>query len=162
MNSFLAEGKKVEQEFANTQLSDVVWATKEQDINEHWDVQGICGWVSDEPLKFDVKGMKKLNRHDTNTIQQYTWIESKNVHGKSGWIKGLADYIVFERESTWVIANRQELRELVNEKVKEKNYSQGKGVYQLYNREGRQDLLTLVPFQDIIALESTWNMPKSL
>ena len=162
MNSFLAEGKKVEQEFANTQLSDVVWATKEQDMNEHWDVQGICGWVSDEPLKFDVKGMKKLNRHDTNTIQQYTWIESKNVHGNPGWIKGLADYIVFERESTWVIANRQELRELVNEKVKEKNYSQGKGVYQLYNREGRQDLLTLVPFKDIIALESTWNMPKSL
>ena len=162
MNSFLAEGKKVEQEFANTQLSDVVWANKEQDMNEHWDVQGICGWVSDEPLKFDVKGMKRLNRHDTNTIQQYTWIESKNVHGNPGWIKGLADYIVFERESTWVIANRQELRELVNEKVKEKNYSQGKGVYQLYTRDGRQDLLTLVPFKDIIALESTWNMPKSL
>ena len=160
MNSFLAEGKKVEQEFANTQLSDVVWATKEQDMNEHWDVQGICGWVSDEPLKFDVKGVKKLNRHDTNTIQQYTWIESKNVHGNPGWIKGLADYIVFERESTWVIANRQELRELVNEKVKEKNYSQGKGVYQLYNRDGRKDVLTLVPFKDILDLESTWNMPK--
>lgn len=160
MNSFLAEGKKVEQEFANTQLSDVVWATKEQDIDEHWDVQGICDWVSDQPLKFDVKGMKKLNRHDTNTIQQYTWIESKNVHGDAGWIKGLADYIVFERPTTWVIANRQELRELVNEKVKEKNYSTGKGVYQLYNRDGRKDVLTLVPFTDILDLELTWNMPK--
>ena len=160
MNSFLAEGKKIEQEFANTQLSDVVWATKEQDIEEHWDVQGVLDWIDDDPLKFDVKGMKKLNRHDTNAIQQYTWIESKNVNGDPGWIKGLADYIVFERTSTWVIANRQELRELVNEKVKEKNYSKGKGVYQLYNRDGRQDVLTLVPFKDILDLELTWNMPK--
>jgi hypothetical protein len=106
--------------------------------------------------------MKRYNRHDTNTIQEYTWIESKNVRGNPGWIKGLADYIVFEREDTWVMAKRIELRELVNQKVKEKNYSKGKGVYQLYTRDGRQDLLTLVPFKDIIALESTWNMPKSL
>ena len=162
MNDFLTEGKKVEQAFADAELNDVVWATKEQDMYEHWDVQGICDWIDSQPLKFDVKGMKKLNRHDTHTIQQYTWIESKNVHGNPGWIKGLADYIVFEREDAWVIANREELRELVNQKVKEKNYSKGKGVYQLYTRDGRQDLLTLVPFKDIIALESTWNMPKSL
>ena len=162
MNDFLTEGKKVEQAFAAAELNDVVWATKEQDMYEHWDVQGVCGWIDVEPLKFDVKGMKRYNRHDTNTIQEYTWIESKNVHGKPGWIKGLADYIVFERENAWVIANREELRELVNQKVKEKNYSKGKGVYQLYTREDRQDLLTLVPFKDIIALESTWNMPKSL
>ena len=160
MNSFLDKGKKIEQEFAKTQLTDVVWATKDQDINDHWDVQGVCDWIDDDPLKFDVKGMKKYNRHDTQTIQKYTWIESRNVHGKPGWIKGQADYIVFERESTWVITNRQELRELVNEKVKEKNYSIGKGVYELYTREGRQDLLTLVPFKDILDLELTWNMPK--
>jgi len=162
MNDFLTEGKKVEQAFADAELNDVVWATKEQDMYEHWDVQGVCGWIDVEPLKFDVKGMKRYNRHDTNTIQEYTWIESKNVHGKPGWIKGLADYIVFEREDAWVMAKRIELRELVNQKVKEKNYSKGKGVYQLYTRDGRQDLLTLVPFKDIIALESTWNMPKSL
>lgn len=160
MNSFLEKGKEIEQEFAKTQLTDVVWATKDQDINDHWDVQGILDWIGDDPLKFDVKGMKKYNRHDTQTIQKYTWIESRNVHGKPGWIKGQADYIVFERESTWVITNRQELRELVNEKVKEKNYSTGKGVYELYTRDGRQDLLTLVPFKDILDLELTWNMPK--
>lgn len=162
MNSFLSEGKKVEQHFADTQLTDVIWATKEQDMHEHWDVQGVCDWISLDPLKFDVKGMKKLNRHDTQHINKYTWIESKNVHGNPGWIKGQADYIVFERDDAWVMANRLELRELVNQKVKEKNYSKGKGVYELYTREGRQDLLTLVPFKDILDLESTWNMPKDV
>ena len=53
MNSFFEEGKKVEQEFADTQLTNVIWATKEQDMYEHWDVQGVCGWISLEPLKFD-------------------------------------------------------------------------------------------------------------
>ena len=59
------------------------------------------------------------------------------------------DYIVFERADHWLLVQRQELLEHVESKLKEKNFEKGKGVYQIYQREGRQDKITMVPFQDM-------------
>ena len=157
---YLEEGKKVEEAFAKEYLTNITWATKEQDMIEHWDMQGILDWIGEEVLKFDVKGYKKLNRNDSNFQDDITWVEGKNVHGKDGWIKGKADYIVFERQRTWICANRIELYDLVSKKLYENKYRKGKDVYCIYQRENRLDAITLVPFKDIIDLESTWNLPK--
>jgi len=124
------------------------------------DLKCIDGKLFEEVLRFDVKGYKKLNRNDSNFQDDITWVEGKNVHGKDGWIKGKADYIVFERQKTWVCANRIELYDLVSKKLHENKYRKGKDVYCIYQRENRLDAITLVPFKDIIDLESTWNLPK--
>ena len=52
--------KIIEQNFAKN-LKDPIWANDHQDMQEHWDVKGT---LNNELLKFDVKGMKKVNRWD--------------------------------------------------------------------------------------------------
>ena len=59
-----------------------------------------------------------MNRWDSKTQDECAWVEGTNVHGDIGWVKGLADYIVFEREDCWLTVNRQELLDFVQEKLK--------------------------------------------
>ena len=115
-------------------------------MHEHWDVEGT---LDNKLLKFDVKGMKKVNRWDNKKQDDIAWVEGTNVRGKPGWVKGKADYIVFERNEYWLLVNRQELLNHIQDKLKEKGYETGKGIYQIYQREGRLDKITMVPFQDI-------------
>jgi penicillin-binding protein-related factor A (putative recombinase) len=142
---FKEKGRIVEENFAK-HLENPVWANKQQDMFEHWDLQGT---FKGKLLKFDVKGMKKKNRFDNKFQDDIAWIEGTNVWGKPGWIKGKADYICFERNDYWLVVNREELYNFVVEKVKENGAQQGKGIYKVYQREGRQDKITMVPFEDI-------------
>jgi hypothetical protein len=57
---YRARAKIIEQNFAKN-LKDPTWANDYQDMQEHWDVKGT---LDNELLKFDVKGMKKVNRWD--------------------------------------------------------------------------------------------------
>ena len=150
---YRARAKIIEQNFAKN-LKDPTWANDYQDMQEHWDVKGT---LDNELLKFDVKGMKKVNRWDNKKQDDIAWVEGTNVRGKPGWVKGKADYIVFERIDHWLLVNRQELLEHVTTKLKEKNFEKGKGVYQIYQREGRQDKITMVPFQ---AMEQLTNVKR--
>ena len=142
---FKARAKIIEENFAKN-LTNPKWANDYQDMHEHWDVEGM---LDGKLLKFDVKGMKKVNRWDNKKQDDIAWVEGTNVRGKPGWVKGLADYIVFERTDHWLLVNRQELLNHVQDKLKEKGYETGKGVYQIYQREGRLDKITMVPFQDM-------------
>jgi len=142
--------KITEENFAKN-LKDPVWADSKQDMFEHWDVKGI---LDGELLKFDVKGMKKINRLDQNTQDDYTWIEGTNVRGRPGWIKGKADYIVFERKDYWLIVKRKELFEFICNKLEENNFKKGKGIYEIYQRQGRLDKITMVPFKDIEQIDN--------
>ena len=142
---FRERAKIVEESFAKN-LIDPVWANDYQDMHEHWDVEGT---LDNKLLKFDVKGMKKVNRWDNKKQDDIAWVEGTNVRGKPGWVKGKADYIVFERNEYWLLVNRQELLNHIQDKLKEKGYETGKGIYQIYQREGRLDKITMVPFQNI-------------
>jgi len=142
---FKQKAKIIEEAFAK-KLKDPVWADRKQDMFEHWDVKGI---LNGKLSKFDVKGIRKINRYDKNKQDDITWIEGTNVHGYPGWIKGKADYIVFERLEEWLIVKRESLLKLVNKKLEENNFEKGKGIYKIYQREGRKDKLTMVPFDDI-------------
>ena len=142
---FRERAKIVEESFAKN-LIDPIWANDYENMYEHWDVKGT---LENKLLKFDVKGMKKVNRWDNKKQDDIAWVEGTNVRGKPGWVKGKADYIVFERNEYWLLVNRQELLNHIQDKLKEKGYETGKGTYQIYQREGRLDKITMVPFQDI-------------
>ena len=154
---FRRKAKLVEQAFAQRHLSDILWANSEQDKYEHWDVEGA---LNGETLKFDIKGMKKMNRWDSKTQDECAWVEGTNVRGDPGWLKGSANYIVFERNDCWLTVNREELLNFVQEKLKKNSYAEGKKPYHIYQREGRRDKITLVPFKDIETLKDVRRLEK--
>ena len=154
---FKARAKIIEENFAKN-LMNPKWANDYQDMHEHWDVEGT---LDGKLLKFDVKGMKKVNRWDNKKQDDIAWVEGTNVRGKPGWVKGKADYIVFERLDYWLLVWREDLLNLVNLKLKENNFQKGKGVYQIYQRDGRQDKITMVPFEDIEKINNVKRINKN-
>ena len=139
-------GSDAEKRFAKELLSNVTWATTYQDIHEHWDVMGK---LHEKTYKFDVKALRRINRNDSNLDDDITWIEGTNVIGNRGWLRGDADYIVFERMQGWMVINRAKLFDWVMQKLKENNLKEGKGLYQIYQRPGRKDKLTMIRYSDI-------------
>ena len=154
---FKARAKIIEENFAKN-LTNPKWANDYQDMHEHWDVEGT---LDGKLLKFDVKGMKKVNRWDNKKQDDIAWVEGTNVRGKPGWVKGKADYIVFERLDYWLLVWREDLLNLVNLKLKENNFQKGKGVYQIYQRDGRKDKITMVPFEDIEKINNVKRINKN-
>lgn len=142
--SFLKKGKDTEEMFANL-FSNYRKSTKQQDINEHWDLE--------IPIKVDIKGMKKVKRSDSEPNQNYHWVEVKNVHGNLGWLYGLADFFAFELEDFWVIVSKENLQKMIAEKVT-KTYYDEPTIYGLYQRKGRSDVLTIVPSYDLCAIST--------
>jgi hypothetical protein len=116
--------------------------------------------LNGKTLKFDVKGLKKMNRWDSKTQDECAWVEGTNVKGNPGWLKGSANYIVFERNDCWLTVNREELLDFVQEKLKKNSYATGKKPYHIYQREGRKDKITLVPFKDIEELKDIKKLEK--
>jgi hypothetical protein len=141
---FLSDGKVKEQEFIDLVKKPghiIIYPTTEQDINEHWDVQ-----IND--VKFDIKGLKKVNRVDEEYDETIHWVELENVHGKPGWLYGLADYISFETIKSWLIIKRTKLVELIDSKLQIGITSEPE-IYKMYRRYGRYDVLTMVPTEDL-------------
>ena len=156
---FRRKAKIVEQAFAQRHLSNILWADDYQNIKEHWDVEGA---LNGKTLKFDIKGLKKTNRWDSKTQDECAWVEGTKVKGQPGWLKGSANYIVFERNDCWLSVNREELLDFVQEKLKKNSYAEGKKPYHVYQRSdwGRKDKITLVPFKDIETLKDVRRLDK--
>jgi hypothetical protein len=129
------QAKMSEEKFAKN-LINPIWANDYENMKEHWDVKGV---FKNKTYRFDVKGMKKKNRWDNNFQD---------------------DYIVFERNKYWLIVDRQELLNHVVNRLKEKGYEKGKGIYQVYQRDGRQDKITMVPYEDIEKLTNIEKVDK--
>jgi len=145
----LIQGKFVEnifktklREYFNT--AEVVDATPEQDMNEHWDIQ--------VNLKFDVKGLKKVRRNDNKTDENFHYIELKNVQGKTGWLYGEATHFSFETDDYWIIVEKSALQEFIKIKCKEKIKCTVPTLYQLYTRKNRKDVIVLVKTIDLMAI----------
>ena len=157
--SFVRKGKLAEKLFAQRHLSDIKWARSQQDKYEHWDMEG---GLDGKTSKFDVKEMKKINRWDPKPQDVLAWIEGTNNGVNEGWIKGLADYIVFERTDSWLVVNREELFNFTWDKLREKGFPPGKKAYHIYDRSfwGNKDKTTLVPFKDIETLKDIKKLEK--
>jgi hypothetical protein len=141
---FLSEGKIKENEFVELVKKpehQIVIPTTEQDINEHWD-------VSIDGVKFDIKALKKVSRSDDEVNPEIHWVEIENVHGKPGWLYGMADYIAFETDISWLIVKRGTLSQLIDDKLQIVVTNQPEP-YKMYRRWGRYDVLTIVPTEDL-------------
>lgn len=119
-------------------------ATEAEDINEHWDIK--------LETKFDVKAVKRVNRHDDDTNENIHWVELKNVRGNVGWLYGEADYFAFETDDYWVIVEKLALQGFMKKKLKDRVYCEKPELYKLYRRKGRQDLVTLVKTIDLMVI----------
>ncbi len=138
----------MEQRFALL-LDNPVFSNREQDMHEHWDVMDEMG------VKYDVKGMKKYRRSDDNPTDRLHWIELRNVNGDDGWLYGGADVIAFETRRWWIVVERIILARFVKENVPNtKERVQRPEPYKLYSREGRNDLMTLLPTVDLLSIAS--------
>lgn len=146
---FLSDGKRKEKEFVDLVSKnhhELVYPTTEQDINEHWDIQ-----INN--VRFDIKGLKKISRSDAHFNSSIHWIEIKNVHGKSGWLYGMADYISFETNDSWLIVKRSNLIKMVEDKLI-MVFTDAPQPYKMYSRKGRHDVLTIVPIEDLKGIKT--------
>jgi len=163
--SFGEQAKIIEEEFSKN-LENTVWANGHQNRREHWDVQGT---LEGKLSKFDVKDLKKLNRKDPAPQDELACIEYVGVAGFPGWVQGEADYIAFKRiKYPWLVVNRQQLWEMVEAKLKERNYSPSikpwyeKEAYATYDRSyfGKKDKFCWVPYEDIEQLKDIKKLEK--
>ena len=128
------------------------WATKEEDMFKHIDFY----WVKDgKDIGIDVKSARKKNRCDLEPNYEINWVELKNVHGRKGWLDGEMDYIVFEHKEFWFFVKPDRIKELLKEKMSDKNeICDSKEIYKFYRRKGRLDLLVMVPNDDLVKIAS--------
>jgi hypothetical protein len=145
--SYLSKGKEIEKEFAKN-LSNVIFATQEQDIIEHWDIEAD---YNNTRKKFDVKSIKKQNRYDDLSSEIFHWVELSNVLGgkRTGSLYGKTDYFVYEIEDYWIIVDKIILQKFIEEKCKGKKIEKNKDPYTLFRREGRKDIVVKVKTIDL-------------
>jgi hypothetical protein len=130
--------KKVEEIF-KTKIKE---ASASEDMNEHWDFS--------VELKFDVKGLKKVKRSDSEPNEEIHWVELVNVNKKKGFLYGEATHFAFETNDYWIIVEKTKLQNFIADKCKDKIKCATPTLYQLYTREGRKDVITLVKTIDLI------------
>lgn len=127
---------------------EVLPASKDQNIDEHWD---FLIEKENQNHKVEVKSKKRINRSDNGGQNEFVWVELRNVRGEIGWLFGKADLIAFEKESSFIFVKRLDLLAVVNKKVNlvAKVRDPKDALYKIYTREKRKDKLTLLPTSDI-------------
>lgn len=143
---FLTLGKQKEQEFINM-LSNHEFASKEQDIKEHWDLKFS--------IRIDVKSLKKDSRNDKTPNEDIHWIELSNVNGGkcTGWLYAeLVDYFAFETIDYWILVSKMKLQDFIEKKCKGKKIEHSKELYTLYSRAGRRDIIVKIKTLDLCYL----------
>ena len=132
---------------------EVIQATEEQDIREHWDFMIIKN-SSGEKLYVDIKALKRLSRWDENVQEEWEWIEFHGVrHDDCGWLfGGKADLFAFERKDDFVIIKKDTLQYLANTLVDKSKRVQkaSESKYKIYSRQGRHDSISMIEMKHIV------------
>ena len=141
--SSVVEGNTAEQKFINLRGDKIVRkATKEEDIKQHWDV------LDSEYGRIDVKAQKRLSR-SSSVQNDYHWYELKTVKRPPKWESGkgwgipneVPRLIAFELQDRFILVNPEDVIDDLRDRCKEL----GRGEFLLYRREGRGDLMTMLP-----------------
>jgi hypothetical protein len=155
----LEMGLTAEQSFviaANKKQFSCTESTKEENINSHIDF-----WIhrDDKSYSVDVKAAKRIQRSDKDVNYEKIWVELHSVReDNKGWLlDGKADFIAFEQQDHFIVANRMWLISFIREAVTNvKVKSPSDALYALYTREGRPDILTLINAKDILDISTIW------
>ena len=137
---------------------EVQKANFNEQVNEHWDYK-LLG--NDINLTVDVKAMKRTGRWDGEQQDKIIWIEFQSVSGKrNGWIYGKSDCFAFQCHDGFLFVGRKKLAELCErlvgykrEDITLENSNSTKGMYKLYTRKGRKDIITMIKKSDIMSIE---------
>ena len=137
--------------------------TPEIDVRCHTDLI----WITNKGVvcSIDKKAPKKISRSDTKTSKTAEWFEIKNVNGGPGSATSMVgellkfgikvasshDYIMQETEDKYLFLQRHKLTEYIKENTDllhpvSKN---PKKPYIAYQRPNRQDVIVLVPIEDL-------------
>jgi hypothetical protein len=138
--AFFFQGKQKEAEF-RAMFSNMRESTTQEDRVGKFDME--------LKIKIDFKGIKRKMRSGP-LDQNIHWVEMKNVGGNRGWLYGDADVFCFEIEKYYVVVSKEDLQAMIESRV---DYDTvGKGLYQVYTRAGKKDLITMVPTVDLCAI----------
>lgn len=148
-----AEGINAEETFLRAikrRFSFIRKANTEEDTRKHWDYL-----LSNNGVEFtvDVKAHKHKWRGGP-LLENYYWIEWKNVWGNKGWIDGEADFIAFFYFDKIYFYNRCELRDRAREMV---NFNKqatkaSEAIHCVYTRPNRKDLTSMISIQGLHAM----------
>lgn len=137
-------------------------ANYKQQTQEHWDYS-LEG--NGKKLTVDVKAMKRVGRWDGKQQSDLIWIEIQSVSEKikKGWLYGKADVIAFQNEDGFLFVSRRKLANLCEKlvgydpkTVTVDDCKKTKGLYKLYNRRDRKDILTMIKKEDILGIEHNY------
>lgn len=117
-------------------FTESVKASDMDDILSHFDFS----------VRYDVK---KIRSTDEFGESNYHWIETVNVIGEPGWLYGDAHFFAFEIKNYWIVVDRLDLIAMVERVVTNPVISKEKIPYRIYNREGREDRIIMVPTIDL-------------
>jgi len=147
VKSFVKTGKEAERAFVNIiNNENVEWSSEEEDMKKHFDFT--------IPLRFDVKGLKKIRRSDSEVNEHFHYLEIKNVNGDTGWLYAEdVHFFVFELKGYWIVAQKEDLQNFVKTNI-EKIYTQKPELYKLYQRSGRKDIITQITSYDLCYLST--------
>jgi len=124
------------------------YSTDEEDIYHHIDYRLE---FNNKIHSVDLKAQKRLRRNDSHLDTEYVWIEFKGITGHAGWLYGDADYIVFEREDSFVFILRTDVINFCNRYVDTESFvtKPTECHYNIYQRFGREDELTRIEFEKL-------------
>ena len=122
---------------------EVKKSTRNQDMYDHIDLYLTKNEIT---VSLDVKAKKKINRYDSNSQSDYTYVEFQNVRGNKGWLYGKADIIAFETDDTFVLVEREGLASYCEKVVdfKTKVGRASESLYKIYSRSDRNDLISMI------------------
>jgi site-specific DNA-methyltransferase (adenine-specific) len=132
----------------------VTAASNYANVNDHW---GLLIEKGKEKYRVDVKGMKRLSRHDSNVQDKWLWIELHGVRERDrGWLYGgKAELMAFEKKESFVIVRRGDLIKSVGKLVDLNTTvrSARAARYKVYSRPGRPDRITLIETERLKSIE---------
>jgi hypothetical protein len=145
-------GHKVEEIFYQYAIKN---GTKIRHASEHENMKKHIDFFltskDGKEYSVDVKGMKKINRHDQSRQDEWLFIEFKNVLGNNGWLYGHADYIAFETSVSFIFVLRTDLISICDKLVDKTSiaHSSQDCAYRVYTRKDRRDLVSMIKLSDI-------------
>ena len=144
------QGQNAEKEFAilaELKGYKIKYPTPEENYKKHYDIVLIDELDIAYPI--EVKSLKRIQR-DGYLQEDYTWVD---LHPKYGWINGESKYIAFQTFTEFIIVKRLNLIALIDDRLKQEIVKKPEeATYKLYRRK-QQELLTLVPMEDIKTLQ---------
>jgi hypothetical protein len=124
-------------------------ASRKEDIYDHIDYWVKRRNYNNEKIEsgVDIKGCNH---------PECVWIEFKNVNGNKGWMYGKAEFIAFDIPEIggFAVVQRKDLAEYAERVVEMVFVSKSEATRKLYQRAGRQDVISRIHLEDLQKIKS--------